>query len=60
MNDRITYDAEIDLTAPTGGVLSAIFVTVEIEPNDGACLIYGTKPDGNMGYLQVNGPEGGA
>ena len=57
MNEQFTYNAEIDLTAPTGGVLNGIHVLIEIEPNDAGCLIYGTKPDGNIGYLSSR-PEG--
>lgn len=55
MSSEITYNKLVNLTAPPGGVLSAIYVTVEIEPADAGCLIYGWMPDGNLGYVEVRG-----
>lgn len=55
MESQITYNELVSLTAPPGGVLSAIHVTVEIEPKDAGCLIYGWMPDQNLGYIQVSG-----
>lgn len=39
-------------------MLTAIFVTVALEPKDAGCLIYGWQPDGNLGYIEVRGPGG--
>lgn len=55
MSSKITYDQKVTLTAPTGGVTSAIQVTVEVEPSDAGCLIYGWTPDRNLGYIEVTG-----
>ncbi len=57
MESQIKYELETELSAPTGGVLSAILVTVEIEPKDSGCLIYGTLRDGNIGHIEVRGPK---
>ena len=43
---QITFDQEATLTAPPGGVTTAIIVRVAVTPKDGAFLIYGyTAPD---------------
>lgn len=52
---QITYDLEVTLTAPPGGILAAIFVKVEIDPVDSGCLIYGKDADGNYQCLEVRG-----
>lgn len=52
---KIVYDLETTLSAPTGGVLQSIAVTVEIEPASAGCLIYGYRPDGDMGCIEVRG-----
>jgi len=52
---KITYDLESTLSAPDGGVLKSIAVTVEIEPASAGCLIYGWQKDGNMGCVEVRG-----
>jgi hypothetical protein len=57
MESQIKYELETELSAPTGGVLSAIMVTVEIEPKDAGCLIYGTLKNGDLGYVEVRGPK---
>lgn len=57
MESQIKYELQVELSAPTGGILSAIFVTVDIEPKDAGCLIYGTLPDGNIGYVEIRGPK---
>jgi len=57
MESQIRYELEVELSAPTGGVLSTIMVTVEIEPKDAGCLIYGTMPNGSMGYVEIRGPR---
>ena len=56
MSTQITYNELFNLDrVPTGGIASAIHVTVEIEPADAGCLIYGWMPDGNLGYIEVRG-----
>lgn len=55
MSSEITYNEKASLSAPTGGVLTAIMVTVEIEPKDAGCLIYGWMPDGSLGHVEVSG-----
>lgn len=57
MESQIKYDLEADLSAPPGGVLKSILVTVELEPKDAGCLIYGTMADGNMSYVEVRGAK---
>lgn len=58
MSSQITYNELFNLkNVPTGGVASAIHVTVEIEPADASCLIYGWMPDKNLGYVHVNGGQ---
>lgn len=57
MESQITYNEEIDLSAPTGGVLTAIFVAIDIEPRDAGCLIYGTRPNGDIQPVEVRGPH---
>jgi len=55
LTDQITYHQEVDLTAPPGGILSSIAVTVTIEPPTAGCLIYGTLADGMMTSVEVRG-----
>ena len=55
METTFTYDQEATLSAPPGGILAAIMVTVEIEPADAGCLIYGFLADGSMGQVEVRG-----
>lgn len=52
---QITYDYETTLAAPDGGVLKAIFISIEVEPKDSGCFIYGWQADGNMGYVEIRG-----
>ena len=52
---QFTYDLEVTLTAPPGGVLAAIFVKVEIDPVDSGCLIYGKDAGGKYQCIKVMG-----
>lgn len=55
MGSEITYNEEATLTAPDSIPLAGIAVTVEIEPADSGCLIYGWMLDGNIGCVEVRG-----
>jgi hypothetical protein len=55
MESQIRYDRETTLNAPDGVLLTSISVTVELDPPDSGCLIYGTLRDGNMGCIEVRG-----
>ena len=55
---QITYNLETTLSAPDGITLSAIHVSIHIEPKDAGCLIYGWLQDGSMGCIEIQGPGG--
>jgi hypothetical protein len=57
MDPQVKYDRELYLMAPTGGVLKSILVTVEIEPEDAGCLIYGTAADGSTSFVEATGAK---
>jgi hypothetical protein len=49
------FDEERTLeNAPPGGLLS-ILVTVELEPANAGCRIYGKRPGGIVDYVEVHG-----
>ena len=50
---QISY--EMDLIAPTGGVLRSITVEIRIEPPDAGLMIYGTSKTGEFSCVQVVG-----
>jgi hypothetical protein len=52
---QITYDREIELTAPPGGVTKAIIVRVSVTPKDGAFLIYGHTSQDTLTPIRVQG-----
>jgi len=54
---QITYDLEVTLTAPPGGILDSIAVKIEFEPKVSGCLIYGKDRDGNFDFVEVHGNQ---
>ncbi len=59
MNSQIKYDAEIELSVPTGNVLKAVIVNVDVTPKDAGVLIYGNCADGTIGFVEVRGSQQG-
>jgi hypothetical protein len=57
MEPPVKYDKKLYLMAPTGGVLRSIFVTVEIEPANAGCLIYGMAADGSVACVEATGAK---
>jgi hypothetical protein len=55
VESQITFNAEVDLTAPTGGILRSIRVEVTIDPSDAGALIYGKTQSGDFVYVEVGG-----
>lgn len=57
MQSQITYNEKVTLSAPPGGVLKSIAVTVELDPADAGLLIYGWLANGNLGQVEVRGAK---
>jgi hypothetical protein len=57
MESQIKYNLETTLTVPPDCPLSAILVTVEIDPAEAGCLIYGRLSNGDLGYIEVRGSK---
>lgn len=52
---QIEYNLKTTLSAPDGGVLKSITVSVDIEPKDSGCLIYGWLSNGKLDCIEVLG-----
>jgi hypothetical protein len=57
MTSQIKYNAEFDLTVPTGDILKSIIADVVITPASGSVLIYGMTSPETLEPIQVNGSK---
>lgn len=55
MESKIEYDKEATLSAPEGGPLKSISVTIQLEPKDAGIIIHGRLANGTMGSVEVHG-----
>ena len=56
-DEWITRDRDITLPIPADVTFVSVALTVEIEPADAGCLIYGWQDDGDLGFAEVRGPK---
>jgi hypothetical protein len=57
MSAPITFNVELDLSVPDGIGINAIFIGVEIEPQQAGCIIYGRGHDGNIQGVGMHGTQ---
>ncbi|RXT18757.1 hypothetical protein B5P46_28095 [Rhizobium leguminosarum] len=59
MTDQIKIHGEFELAVPTGDILRAIIVDIEIVPPNGSVLIYGMTSPTTMSPIKVDGSKKG-
>lgn len=57
MTNQIKYNAELDLTVPTGDILESITADVVITPANGSVLVYGMTSPSTLEPIQVDGSK---
>ena len=57
MADQIKYNAEFELTVPTGDVLKSILADIVITPPNGSVLIYGMSSPTSLQPIQIDGSQ---
>ncbi|MBY3043711.1 hypothetical protein [Rhizobium leguminosarum] len=55
MTEQIKVNGQFELSVPTGDILRAVIVDVDIEPPSGSVLIYGMTSPTEMTPIQIDG-----
>lgn len=57
MTVNLSYDLDLVLAAPSGGIFEAITVAVEMQPADSSCVIFGWDEGGETRGVEVRGSQ---
>ncbi|ARO24761.1 hypothetical protein TAL182_CH03015 [Rhizobium sp. TAL182] len=57
MTEQIKVNGQFELPVPTGDILRAVIVDVDIEPPNGSVLIYGMTSPSEMTPIQIDGSQ---